>query len=197
MRPFSLFFVISAIPLAGACTILGGGDDSSSNAATPNADAGAQTYYGEKSDSGSHPTTTRDSGSSDTGTSTPFGDGGATTTRIDGGDGTGGSGGDPQCATLADCCATLPPGPGWADTCNEEVGFGNDTECGSLYGTYQTDGYCNGNPGGLSDNCYALSQCCESLTGADLTSCNNYVSGNVDGTCQDVLTSYEDQALCD
>jgi hypothetical protein len=239
MRPFSLFFIVSAIPLAGACSILSGGDDSSSNAATPNADAGAQTFYSEKPDSGSHPTA-RDSGTNGGG-STGF-DGGASTTRKDGGtSGTGGgencaalesccetmssssgcetvvsegnestcastldsyqSGGyctgGTQCATLSDCCATLPPGPGWADTCNQEVGIGNDTECGSLYGTYQTDGYCNGNPGGLSNNCYALSQCCESLTGTDLTTCNGYVSGNVDGTCQDALTSYEDQGLCD
>lgn len=104
--------------------------------------------------------------------------------------------GGTQCATLSGCCATLPPGPGWADTCNQEVGFGNDPECGSLFGTYQTDGYCNGNPGGLSDHCYALQGCCADLAGTDHTTCNGYVTGNLDGTCQSALLGYQNQGLC-
>lgn len=104
--------------------------------------------------------------------------------------------GGTQCATLSGCCATLPPGPGWADTCNQQVGIGNDSACGSLFGTYKNDGYCNGNPGGLSDNCYALQGCCADLTGSDLTSCNGYVAGNVDGTCESALLSYQNQELC-
>lgn len=101
------------------------------------------------------------------------------------------------CNTLASCCSTLPPGPGWADTCNQEVALNNDPECTSLYGTYQTDGYCKGNPGGLSDNCYALSSCCDQLADPDYTTCNGYVSGNVDGTCQSALASYKAQSLCE
>ncbi len=196
MRSFSLLVVVSAIPLAGACTILSGGDDSS-NGAAANVDAGSLEHDSGKRDSGSHPVT-RDAGSS-TGSSSTW-DGGASTTRVDGGSGgsgSGGTGGGTNCATLADCCTTLPPGPGWADTCNTEVGIGDDGECGSLFGTYQSDGYCDGNPGGLSDNCYALQSCCAELTGTDLTTCNGYVSGNVDGTCSSALLSYQDQALCD
>jgi hypothetical protein len=238
MRPFSLFFVVSAIPLAGACTILGGGDDSSNGATATNVDAGSLEHDSGKRDSGSHPA------AHDGGTSGSTSDGGASTSRPDSGGGGGGGGGGAncgaletccetmssssgcetvvgegnestcastlssyqsggyctggtQCATLSDCCATLPPGPGWADTCNTEVGIGNDTECGSLFGTYQTDGYCNGNPGGLSNNCYALQGCCSALSGTNLTNCNSYVSGNVDGTCSSALTSYQDQGLCD
>ena len=104
--------------------------------------------------------------------------------------------GGTNCATLSSCCTTLPPGAGWADTCNQEVGIGNDTECGSLFGTYQNDGYCNGNPGGLSNNCYALSSCCAMLTGTDATTCNGYVTGNVDGTCSSALASYQSAGSC-
>lgn len=238
MRPFSLFFIVSAIPLAGACSILSGSDDTS-GATVANSDAGEATFYGDsgKRDSGS--SSARDGGAKSDAGSTSGSDGGAFTVRKDGGSSGGencaalesccetmssSSGcetvvgeanestcastldsyqsggyctGGTACATLSDCCADLPAGPGWADTCNQEVGIGNDTECSSLYGTYQNDGYCNGNPGGLSDNCYALQGCCAELTGSDLASCNSYVSGNVDGTCYDALLSYQDQDLCE
>ncbi len=51
--------------------------------------------------------------------------------------------GGTHCATLASCCPSLPPGQGWQDTCNYYVDLNNDPQCESLYGTYQTDGYCN------------------------------------------------------
>jgi hypothetical protein len=234
MRPLSVFLLLTVTPLAGACTIFSGGDDSSNGATVANVDAGSSERDSGKRDSGSsRPATSHDAGSSST-----HSDGGASTTRPDGGGGgencaalesccetmssspgcetivsegndsscastlstyqsSGYCNGGTNCATLATCCTTLPAGPGWADTCNQEVGIGNDTECGSLFGTYQNDGYCNGNPGGLSDNCYALSGCCGMLTGTDATTCNGYVSANVDGTCSSALTSYQDQALCD
>ena len=105
--------------------------------------------------------------------------------------------GGTACATLSSCCSTLPPGAGWQDTCNQYVSLNNDTSCTSLYGTYQNDGYCTGNPGGLSNNCYALQSCCGSLSDPDYTTCMGYVSGNVDGTCQSAHMSYVNQGLCE
>ncbi|MGH7280249.1 MAG: hypothetical protein ACRELY_01895 [Polyangiaceae bacterium] len=105
--------------------------------------------------------------------------------------------GGTSCATLSSCCSTLPAGPGWADTCNQYVDLDNDSSCASLDGTYQNDGYCTGNPGGLSNNCYALESCCEFLSDPDYTTCEGYVSANVDGTCQSADMNYVNEGLCE
>jgi hypothetical protein len=50
--------------------------------------------------------------------------------------------GETFCAELGACCDELPPGPGWADTCEYYADFGNQPQCAMLIGDYQLSGYC-------------------------------------------------------
>lgn len=50
--------------------------------------------------------------------------------------------GETYCAELGDCCAELPPGPGWQETCEYYADFGNQPQCAMLIGDYQLSDYC-------------------------------------------------------
>ncbi len=50
--------------------------------------------------------------------------------------------GESFCAELGDCCAELPPGVGWQDTCEYYADLGNQPQCAMLIGDYQLSGYC-------------------------------------------------------
>lgn len=50
--------------------------------------------------------------------------------------------GEAYCAELGECCAELPPGPGWQDTCEYYADFGNQPQCAMLISDYQLSDYC-------------------------------------------------------
>lgn len=106
---------------------------------------------------------------------------------------TGGSG----CANLAQCCPDLPPSSDAGKAaCNSYVQQNNDTTCTDLLSNYQRLGYCNGHPGGLSDNCYALSLCCPDVPLSEQGKCTGDVSQNVDPVCKTAVAAYKADGSC-
>ena len=50
--------------------------------------------------------------------------------------------GETYCLELGQCCSELPPGVGWADTCNYYADLGNQPQCAMLISDYQLSNYC-------------------------------------------------------
>lgn len=114
---------------------------------------------------------------------------------------TGGTG----CSGLGSCCGSLPA----ADqaTCNEYVSLNQDATCTAALTSFKQGGYCGGGtigtgpttgtgPGTGGTDCSDLSTCCNGLSSAFQTSCNEVVTAGISTECAAELSTLQTEGMC-